>query len=196
MRNASARVIKIDPVLSGECLDLRVLLEIFRRDILNVVIDGENRLGRVSDLRRANLVELRDYGAGVVVGHHMARTNRNKIATANHLARSESIRVACSDFLNEREAHTKTLNNQLSTINYWESFLCRAFTKKLGDIEIYEICMMKDDRLDRALHLIAFMTVRGDDVHHFAGNPMLVGQRDAAERMPHLLAKFALDHFA
>src|SRR6266571_5409133 len=87
-----------------------------------------------------------------------------------------------------------TINSQLSTIG--KSFLCRAFTKKLGDIEIYEICMMKDDRLDRALHLIAFMTVRGDDVHHFAGNPMLVGQRDAAERMPHLLAKFALDHFA
>src|SRR6266404_695980 len=40
------------------------------------------------------------------------------------------------------------------------------------------------------------MTVRGDDVHDFAGNAVLVGQRDAAEGMPHLLPKLALDHVA
>src|SRR5439155_4580415 len=126
----------------------------------------EHRLRRIGDRRRADLLKLWNHRAGVVVGHHMARTNRNKIATANHLARSESIRVACSDFLNEREAHTKTFNNQLSTINYWKSFLCRAFTKKLGDIEIYEICMMKNDRFDRAFHLVALMAVRCDNVQH------------------------------
>ena len=40
------------------------------------------------------------------------------------------------------------------------------------------------------------MTVRGDDVHDFARNAMLVGKRDAAEWMPHLLSKRALNHLA
>src|SRR5437764_13158768 len=55
---------------------------------------------------------------------------------------------------------------------------------------------MENDRLDRALHLVAFMTVGGDDVHDFAGNAVFVGERDAAERMSHLLPKFPLNHSA
>ena len=42
---------------------------------------------------------------------------------------------------------------------------------------------MENDRLDRALNLVALMTVRGDDVQDFTGNTMLVRQGDAAERM-------------
>ena len=55
---------------------------------------------------------------------------------------------------------------------------------------------MENDRLDRALHLVTLVTVRGDDVHDFAGNAVFVGQRDAGEWMPHLLPKFSLDYFA
>ena len=55
---------------------------------------------------------------------------------------------------------------------------------------------MENDRFDRALDFVAFVTVRGDDVQDFAGKPVLVGEGDAAERMPHLLPKFALDHLA
>src|SRR5439155_6199474 len=40
------------------------------------------------------------------------------------------------------------------------------------------------------------MTVRGNDVHHFAGNPVLVSECDAAEWMPYLLPEFTLNHFA
>src|SRR2546426_8286030 len=40
------------------------------------------------------------------------------------------------------------------------------------------------------------MTVSGDDVHDFAGNAVLVGECNAAKRMPHLLPKFSLNHFA
>src|SRR5947199_9331893 len=40
------------------------------------------------------------------------------------------------------------------------------------------------------------MTVRGDDVQNFPRNPMLVSERNAAEWMPHLLAKSPLNHFA
>ncbi len=54
----------------------------------------------------------------------------------------------------------------------------------------------ENNRLDRALHLVALMTVGGDDVHDFVRNAVLVGQRDAGERMPHLLSEFALNHLA
>ena len=40
------------------------------------------------------------------------------------------------------------------------------------------------------------MTVRGDDVQDFAGNTMLVGERDAAEWMTQLLTKFSLNDLA
>src|SRR5205823_12057324 len=74
------------------------------------------------------------------------------------------------------------------------SFLGRALTEELRNIEVYEISVMKDDRFDRTLHLVALVTVGGDDVHDFAGNTVLVGERDAAKRMSHLLPKFSLNH--
>src|ERR1700730_12969004 len=36
----------------------------------------------------------------------------------------------------------------------------------------------------------------GDDVHDFARNPVLVGERDTAERVPQLLPKFSLNHLS
>jgi len=55
---------------------------------------------------------------------------------------------------------------------------------------------MKNDRFDRPLDLVPLVAMSGDDVQHFAGNSVLVSKRDAAERMTHLLSKFALDHIA
>ena len=56
--------------------------------------------------------------------------------------------------------------------------------------------MMENDRLDGALDLVAFVTVRRDDVQDFTGNTMLVRERDAAERMTQLLPKFSLNDLA
>ena len=105
MRNAGARGVKIDAVLASERFDLRILFQILRRCILNVVIDGEDRLRRIGDCRRTNLLELRDHRAGVVMCHHVTRTNGNKIAGAYNRVRSESISVACDNLLDERQAH-------------------------------------------------------------------------------------------
>src|ERR1039457_2242352 len=90
---------------------------------------------------------------------------------------------------------------RLSTISYLlstasESLLGGAFAKNLGDIEVHEIGVMEDDGLDRALHLVPLVTVRGDHVHDFTRNAVLVGEGDAAERVTHLLPKCALNHFA
>src|SRR5207249_7487678 len=105
VRDTGARRIKIDAVLAREHFDLCVFLQVLRRRVLDIVIDGEDWLRRVGDRSRADLLELRDHRAGVVVGHHMTRTNRNEIATAHHRAGSESVSVARRNFLNKRQAH-------------------------------------------------------------------------------------------
>src|SRR5207248_5505778 len=97
MRNAGAWRVKIDSVFTRERFNLGVLLQILGRDILNVVIDGEYRLRWVRDRRRADLLELWDHRAGVVMRHHMTRANRNKIAGVHHRIRSESISVPCGN---------------------------------------------------------------------------------------------------
>ena len=105
MRDTGARWIEIDAVLFRERLDLGVLLQILRRDVLNVVIDREDRLRRIRDHGGADLLKLWNHRAGVVVRHDMARTNRNEIPGAHHGSRGESISVSRGNFLNKREAH-------------------------------------------------------------------------------------------
>ena len=67
MRNAGSRWVKIDPVFARERFDLRILREIFGRSILNVVIDREDWLCRIGNRCRADLLEFRNYCAGVVM---------------------------------------------------------------------------------------------------------------------------------
>ena len=101
MRNAGARRVKIDAVLIRERFDLRVLRQIFRRSVLDVVIDREDRLCRICNRGCADLLEFRNHRAGVVVRHHMARANRNEIAAAHDGARRESIRVTRRNLFNK-----------------------------------------------------------------------------------------------
>src|SRR6266481_4918328 len=102
-----------------------------------------------------------------------------------------------SAFSNLREiSRTMSISFMTRRCRSRASLLGRAFAQKLGDIEVDEIGVMKDDRFDRTLHLVALVTVGGDDVHDFARDAVLVGERDAAKRMPHLLSKFSLNYFA
>src|SRR2546430_16167646 len=105
VRDTGARRIKIDAVLASELLDGGVFLQVFWRDVLNIMIDGEHWLRRICDRRRSNLLELRDHRAGVVVRHHMARPNGDEIAAAHTFTNSESIRMPRRNFLNKRQAH-------------------------------------------------------------------------------------------
>ena len=81
-------------------------------------------------------------------------------------------------------------------VSWAKLFFSGAFSQKLCDVEVYKIGVMKNNRFDRALDLVPLVTMRGDDVQHFPGNAVLVSERDAAERMAHLLPEFSLDHFA
>src|SRR5437868_5456002 len=100
MRNPGASRVKVDSVFLGESFDLRVLLQILRRNVLNVMIDGEYRLRWICDFRRADLLKLWNYRPGVVMRHHMTRPNRDEIARPHHRAGSESIRVSRRNLLN------------------------------------------------------------------------------------------------
>src|SRR4029077_14825691 len=100
-----------------------------------------------------------------------------------------------SAFSNLREiSRTMSISFMTRRSRSGASLLGRALTEELRDIEVDEIGMMKDDRFDGTFHLVALVTVGGDDVHDFAGNPVLVGECDAAKRMAHLLSKFSLNH--
>src|SRR5262249_41083894 len=83
-----------------------------------------------------------------------------------------------------------------SCVSWAKLFFSGALSQDLRDVEIHKIGVMKNNRFDRALDLVAFVAVSGNDVQHFARNAMLVGKRDATERVPHLLPEFALDHIA
>src|SRR5256714_5754072 len=100
-----------------------------------------------------------------------------------------------SAFSNLREiSRTMSISFMTRRCRSGASLLGRAFAEKFGNIEVDEIGVMENDRFDRALDLVPLMAMRGDDVHDFAGNAMLVGERDAAKRMAHLLSKFSLNH--
>src|ERR1700730_13907532 len=150
---------------------------------IDAMVDREHGLLRIRDLRRADLFEFRDYRAGVVVRHYVTRPNRNKIPRANNCAFRKSIRVTRGNFFHQRQSHTR----------FEKLLLGGALAKELGDVEVDEIGVMKNDRLDGALDFVAFVTVGGDHVHDFGWNAMFVSERDAAERMSKLLAKFSLN---
>src|SRR5262245_56827128 len=76
------------------------------------------------------------------------------------------------------------------------SFFRGTLSQKLRDVEIHKIGVMKNNRFDRALDLVALVAVCGYDVQHFAGNAVLVGERNAAERVTNLLPEFSLVHIA
>jgi hypothetical protein len=105
VRNARACRVKIDAVLARERFDICVLFQILRRNILNVVVDGEHRLRRIGDRRRADLLELWNHRAGVVMCHDVTRPNRDKVATPHHRIRSEPVSMPSGNLLNQGEAH-------------------------------------------------------------------------------------------
>src|SRR5215475_6044157 len=166
------------------------------------MIDGKDRLCRIGDSRSSDLLELRDHRTRIIMGHYVTWANGDKIATANDAARSESISVACSNLFDQREPHkTNRLFGSTSCVQHccnWHrqcrwagiadpgysfSLLRGPFAQQLCDIEVHEIGMMKNDRFDRALHLVALVTMRGNNMQDFAGNTVLVSERDAAEWM-------------
>jgi hypothetical protein len=54
------------------------------------------------------------------------------------------------------------------------SLLGRALSQEFGNVEVYKIGVMKNNRFNRALDLVALVTVRGYDVQDFTGNSVLI----------------------
>src|SRR3954449_12551162 len=83
-----------------------------------------------------------------------------------------------------------------SCVSWTKLFFRGSLSQELRNIEVHKIGVMKNYRLDRALDLVALVAVCCDDVEHFSGDAVLVSERDAAERMTHLLSEFSLDYLA
>ena len=75
MADASAWRVVIHTVFACKGLNLSVFAEVFWSDILNVVIDRKDGLRWISDFRRADLLELWNDCASVIVSHHVAWTD-------------------------------------------------------------------------------------------------------------------------
>ncbi len=110
MRNAGAGRVKIHALFASERFDFGVLLQILRRDVLNVVIDRENRLRGVRNRRRPDLLELWHHRGGVVMRHDMTRPNRNEISGVHLRADRDSIRMPRCNFFDEGETHMNSIS--------------------------------------------------------------------------------------
>jgi hypothetical protein len=64
------------------------------------MIDREDRLRWIRDLRRPDLLKLWNHRAGIVMRHDMARPNRDKIAGPHDRSGRESICVSRRNLLN------------------------------------------------------------------------------------------------
>ncbi len=127
------------------------------------MIDGEHWLPWIGDRRRSNLLELWDHRPGVVMRHHVTRANRDEVAATNHCTGSESVSVARGDFFNQRQAHMNcpikypvaVCASSVAVAGIADASrpgspipataFRRALPKHLGDVEINEIGVMKND---------------------------------------------------
>ncbi len=86
---------KCDAFLAGERLDLGVLLEVGLGAILDVVVEGEDRLPGIGHVLGADGAELGQHRSGVVVGHHVRRSDGDHVAR-EHLGAISSKPIACA----------------------------------------------------------------------------------------------------
>ncbi len=103
--NAGAGGMKDDPLVAGEGLDHGVLVEVGFGPILNVVVEGEDRLRRISHVLRTDGSELGKHRAGVVVGHDVRRAHRHHVTREDLSTLFESHRVRLDYFLCDRLCH-------------------------------------------------------------------------------------------
>ena len=75
MADPTTRRIKHHAVFLGERLDLGVFRQVLRTGVLNVMVEGVDRLPRVGHRCRTHAFELGDDGCRVVVRHDVGRTD-------------------------------------------------------------------------------------------------------------------------
>ena len=86
-----------DALLGCEILDAPVLGEVLLRGVLDVVVEGEDRLRRVGHPGRADGAKLRHHRAGVVVGHDVEGPHRDHVPGLHLVACLEILRVGLDD---------------------------------------------------------------------------------------------------
>ena len=156
-----------DALVPDEIPDGFVVLGVFlvgRRD--DMVEDDDDFLGRL-DLVHAEFLELADDGRRIVVGQVVIRGDGDDFAGPNRPPG-----FPAEDFF-ENVGHS----------------LMHLY---LEDIEIDEVGVVDDDRLDRPPAAVAFLGVGGDNVDDLLGQAVFVGEGRARNRMAEEFALPAL----
>src|SRR5215471_12227642 len=116
MANASTDGVEIGSVFCGEAFDRVVFLEIGLVMILNVMVEGKDELLGIEDSLGADCLELANHGRGVVMCHHMKRTNRDKVAGTNG-AIGPIDQMGLSNFLDNRLRHETSWHREYVRLN-------------------------------------------------------------------------------
>jgi hypothetical protein len=74
-------------LLSGEGLNRAIFIQVYDIVILNVVVEGEHELFRLTDLLGADRLELRHHGRGVVMRQNVEGPDRKKVSGAQRAVR-------------------------------------------------------------------------------------------------------------
>ncbi len=97
--------VKVDSVEACEGLDGGVLGLVFLGEVLDVVVESEDRLPWVVDAGRAEGGELRHHSRRIVVGHDVPWPHRHIVAGGHRPTGIFSGEVALNDFLDEILSH-------------------------------------------------------------------------------------------
>ena len=102
MADTGSRTIEVDTMLIGEGFDLGVLPKIFRRVILNVMINGVDRLPGIMDFRCTNRLELAHDRRRIVMRHDVLGPDPYEIARIDASPIGKTNGMAGCNLLNER----------------------------------------------------------------------------------------------
>jgi len=92
-------------LVGGELLDLRVLGQVRLARVLDVVVQGEDRLPRIVHPARAELLELQQHRRGVVVGHDVVGDQGDEVSGVQFGARGQIHGVGLGDLFDDGLGH-------------------------------------------------------------------------------------------
>ena len=100
--------IEVDSLLPGEGFDRGVLRQVGWRLVLDIVIEDEDRLAGILHPRRTDGAELLHHRRGVVVGHDVPGSNREKIPGTQRPVPWPVGHVPLGDLLDHGLCHDKS----------------------------------------------------------------------------------------
>ena len=113
MADALARAVEDDALFLGEGFDGRVLGQVGIADVLDPVVQGVDRLLRITHSGRSQSLEFRQHRRGVVMGHDVVGADGDVIAGVNLTACGPVHGVGLGDLLDDCLSHDSVSSQAL-----------------------------------------------------------------------------------